>query len=136
MLPLLLLSALLAAASGQAALEPYMLGKFELESSNGFEDFMTEIGVGFLTRKVCGSVVTISGLYRGCAGGLRPHPRGHQLAAAQRTDQDRHPLHLQVLLHHLQPQQTLQGNFIQDINIFVCEADLYILMLYVRACVS
>ena len=57
MLPLLLLSALLAAASGQAALEPYMLGKFELESSNGFEDFMTEIGVGFLTRKVCGSVV-------------------------------------------------------------------------------
>ena len=62
MLPLLLLSALLAAASGQAALEPYMLGKFELESSNGFEDFMTEIGVGFLTRKVCGSVVTICGL--------------------------------------------------------------------------
>merc|ERR1711902_43641 len=52
MLPLLLLSALLAAASGQAVLEPYMLGKFELESSNGFEDFMTEIGVGFLTRKV------------------------------------------------------------------------------------
>ena len=62
MLPLLLLSALLAAASGQAALEPFMLGKFELESSNGFEDFMTEIGVGFLTRKVCGSVVTICGL--------------------------------------------------------------------------
>ena len=55
MLPLLLLSALLAAASGQAALEPYMLGKFELETSNGFEDFMTEIGVGFLTRKVCSS---------------------------------------------------------------------------------
>merc|ERR1711902_221939 len=60
MLPLLLLSALLAAASGQAALEPYMLGKFELESSNGFEDFMTEIGVGFLTRKVACALTPVA----------------------------------------------------------------------------
>merc|ERR1739848_737967 len=60
MLPLLLLSALLAAASGQAALEPFMLGKFELESSNGFEDFMTEIGVGFLTRKVACALTPVA----------------------------------------------------------------------------
>merc|ERR1712186_9645 len=60
MLPLLLRSALLAAASGQAALEPYMLGKFELETSNGFEDFMTEIGVGFLTRKVACALTPVA----------------------------------------------------------------------------
>ena len=43
----------LAPSLGQEApLPAYMLGKFQLETSKGFDDFMYEINVGWFTRKV------------------------------------------------------------------------------------
>jgi len=35
-----------------AALPPYMLGKYQLETSQGFDDFMYEVGVNWFTRKI------------------------------------------------------------------------------------
>ena len=35
-----------------AQLPPNMLGKYKLHSSEGFDDFMSEIGVNWLTRTV------------------------------------------------------------------------------------
>ena len=36
----------------ESPLPPYMLGKFQLETSKGFDDFMYEINVNWFTRKV------------------------------------------------------------------------------------
>ena len=50
---LVLLSSLVALSiQQQAPLPNYMLGEFQLETSQGFEDFMYEIGVNWFTRKV------------------------------------------------------------------------------------
>ena len=56
MLLLLLLPLCLApspALAQESPLPPYMLGKFQLETSRGFEDFMYELSVNWFTRKVC-----------------------------------------------------------------------------------
>ena len=36
----------------ESPLPAYMLGKFQLETSEGFDDFMYEISVNWFTRKV------------------------------------------------------------------------------------
>merc|ERR1712110_375750 len=46
------LIALSLAISAQAPLPNYMLGDFQLETSEGFEDYMYEIGVNCFTRKI------------------------------------------------------------------------------------
>merc|ERR1712045_941577 len=48
---LLTLSAI-TAVIGQSPLPEYMLGDFQLETSEGFEDYMYEIGVNWFTRKI------------------------------------------------------------------------------------
>ena len=48
MLLLLLVPSLVAAAQ----LPDYMLGQYQLETSEGFSDFMYEIGVSWFTRTV------------------------------------------------------------------------------------
>ena len=50
---LLLLLPLCLALAQESPLPPYMLGKFQLETSRGFEDFMYELSVNWFTRKVC-----------------------------------------------------------------------------------
>merc|ERR1711997_66061 len=42
----------IAAQAPQAPLPNYMLGDFQLETSEGFEDYMYEIGVNWFTRKI------------------------------------------------------------------------------------
>ena len=43
----------------QGPLPNYMLGEFQLETSQGFEDFMYELGVNWFTRKVVNLIKTI-----------------------------------------------------------------------------
>merc|ERR1712062_126215 len=50
---LIALSLAISAIAAQAPLPNYMLGDFQLETSEGFEDYMYEIGVNWFTRKVC-----------------------------------------------------------------------------------
>merc|ERR1711878_142978 len=52
---LIALSLAISAAAAQAPQTPlpnYMLGDFQLETSEGFEDYMYEIGVNWFTRKI------------------------------------------------------------------------------------
>ena len=50
---LVAISALIGVLSAQTGpLQPYMLGEFQLETSEGFEDFMYQLGVNWFTRKV------------------------------------------------------------------------------------
>merc|ERR1711953_1542281 len=42
----------IAAQAGQAPLPNYMLGDFQLETSEGFSDYMYEIGVNWFTRQI------------------------------------------------------------------------------------
>merc|ERR1712154_648656 len=42
----------IAAQAPQTPLPNYMLGDFQLETSEGFEDYMYEIGVNWFTRKI------------------------------------------------------------------------------------
>ena len=48
LLPLVLVSSLVTAEQ----LPANMLGKYQLETSEGFSDFMSEIGVNWFTRQV------------------------------------------------------------------------------------
>merc|ERR1711899_141835 len=43
---------LISAVAGQAPLPNYMLGDFQLETSEGFSDYMYEIGVNWFTRQI------------------------------------------------------------------------------------
>merc|ERR1711992_480225 len=49
---LIALSLAISAIAAQAPLPNYMLGDFQLETSEGFEDYMYEIGVNWFTRKI------------------------------------------------------------------------------------
>ena len=51
-----LVSLLAASAAGQSVstLPEYMIGDYVLETSNGFDDYMWELGVNWFTRKVGG----------------------------------------------------------------------------------
>ena len=61
MLTLLLLPLTCLMLSPSLAQEPpipaHMLGKFQLETSEGFDDFMYEINVGWFTRKVSRNII-------------------------------------------------------------------------------
>merc|ERR1712241_914156 len=46
------LSLAISAIAAQAPLPNYMLGDFQLETSEGFENYMYEIGVNWFTRKI------------------------------------------------------------------------------------
>eukprot|EP00090_Calanus_glacialis_P019662 TRINITY_DN3016_c0_g1_i1.p1 TRINITY_DN3016_c0_g1~~TRINITY_DN3016_c0_g1_i1.p1 ORF type:complete len:163 (-),score=42.47 TRINITY_DN3016_c0_g1_i1:151-639(-) len=52
--PLILVSCLTASALGQVAttLPNYMLGEYVLETSDGFNDYMWQLGVNWFTRKI------------------------------------------------------------------------------------
>ena len=52
LLPLCLFLASTPGLGQESPLPPYMLGKFQLETSKGFDDFMYEISVNWFTRKV------------------------------------------------------------------------------------
>ena len=52
LLPLCLCLAPTPGLGQESPLPPYMLGKFQLETSKGFDDFMYEISVNWFTRKV------------------------------------------------------------------------------------
>merc|ERR1712026_194939 len=49
---LIALSLAISAIAAQGPLPNYMLGDFQLETSEGFEDYMYEIGVNWFTRKI------------------------------------------------------------------------------------
>merc|ERR1712241_1185855 len=49
---LIALSLAISAIAAQAPLPNYMLGDFQLETSEGFDDYMYEIGVNWFTRKI------------------------------------------------------------------------------------
>merc|ERR1719422_1057251 len=51
-LPVLLSIATISAVTGQSPLPQYMLGEFQLETSEGFSDYMYEIGVNWFTRQI------------------------------------------------------------------------------------
>ena len=51
-LPLLCLALLAAAAQAAGPLPQYMVGKYVLETSEGFDNYMWELGVNWFTRKV------------------------------------------------------------------------------------
>merc|ERR1711913_123104 len=56
----------IAAQAPQAPLPNYMLGDFQLETSEGFDDYMYEIGVNWFTRKIaCALYPTARNTQRG-----------------------------------------------------------------------
>ena len=59
MLKALLAVLLVAGVHCSLPLPPYMAGNFILETSEGFNDYMYEIGVSYLTRKVTRSTCVL-----------------------------------------------------------------------------
>ena len=110
-LPLLCLALLAAAAQAAGPLPQYMVGKYVLETSEGFDNYMWELGVNWFTRKVSALNTAkklqklqyinhplLSTIDRLCALSYR----GEQ-AERGRPDHCGHQLHLQVNLSNLPP---------------------------------
>lgn len=108
-----------------------MLGDFQLETSEGFSDYMYEIGVNWFTRQVrtahsqemshvicwrhkssqlslCDNLAGLL-LTMLCWDRLHSLPHRQELHHARRQDPNQHLVHLQVLRAHIWTQQAILG---------------------------
>merc|ERR1719150_3575734 len=117
-LPVLLSIATISAVTGQSPLPQYMLGEFQLETTEGFSDYMYEIGVNWFTRQIACT------LYPTAKNSITPDGRvkintwstfkSSELTFGlnkpfQETTADGREVNFQVIRAHIWTQQTLPG---------------------------
>ena len=95
LLPLVLVSSLVTAEQ----LPANMLGKYQLETSEGFSDFMSEIGVNWFTRQVTLYLISPQCIVTKKTDCLCALPDSYEQEPGRGHRGHRHLLHLQVDLH-------------------------------------
>ena len=105
-----LLAVVAAVAQPEGALPAYMLGRYVLQTSEGFSDFMYRIDIGWFQRAVSEEGVNNHIFTSFSPDSLFPVPRaGVQPGPCHGGDHGGHSHHIQVLLLFLLSQHSVHG---------------------------